>query len=108
MLKFNLLKDHILTGFKLYRGLRVHAFSIRAVHYSDHHMVTVSLVWEKAITIGRGLWRMNTSHLQDPKVCLSFSRRYLEWLLKTEGYTKGKMCPVLISAQTSDSCYMQI
>ena len=61
-------------------GLRVHTYSTRAVHFSDHHMVTVSLVWEKSITVGKGLWRMNVSHLQDPQVRLSFSRRYLEWV----------------------------
>ncbi|XP_035288230.1 uncharacterized protein LOC118235201 isoform X2 [Anguilla anguilla] len=56
--------------FLLTPGLGVHAYSIQAVHFSDHHMVTVSLVWEKPITAGRGLWKMNTSHLQDPQLLL--------------------------------------
>ncbi|KAJ8265092.1 hypothetical protein COCON_G00141910 [Conger conger] len=34
-----------------YVRLRVHSYSIKAVHFSDHHMVTVSLVWEKSITV---------------------------------------------------------
>ena len=59
----------------------MHTYSIRAVHFSDHHMVTVSLVWEKPLTVGKGIWRMNISHLRDPQVRLSFSRRYLEWVI---------------------------
>ncbi|KAJ8383512.1 hypothetical protein AAFF_G00220290 [Aldrovandia affinis] len=66
--------------FLLSPDLRVRFYSIRAVHFSDHHRVTMSLDWEKTITVGRGPWRMNTIHLQDPKVRLSFSRRYLDWV----------------------------
>ncbi|XP_064176633.1 uncharacterized protein LOC135247270 [Anguilla rostrata] len=66
--------------FLLSPGLGVPAYSIQAVHFSDHHMVTVSLTWKKSITVGKGLWRMNISHLRDPQVRLSFSRRYLEWV----------------------------
>ncbi|KAJ8257373.1 hypothetical protein GJAV_G00184910 [Gymnothorax javanicus] len=38
--------------FLLSPGLRVHSYSIRAVHFSDHHAVTVSLVWEKELRCG--------------------------------------------------------
>ena len=61
--------------FLLSPGLRVHTYSIRVVHFSDHHMETVSLVWGKPITVAKGL-QMNTSHLQDPQI----ARRYLEWV----------------------------
>ena len=53
--------------FLLSPGLRVHTYSIRVVHFSDHHMETVSLVWGKPITVAKGL-QMNTTISKIPRL----------------------------------------
>lgn len=49
------------------------------VFFSDHLMLTVKISLGLGITMGRGVWRLNCSLLEDQNLVSQYRERYSEW-----------------------------
>ncbi|XP_066564894.1 uncharacterized protein LOC136753021 [Amia ocellicauda] len=55
------------------------AMSSEAVFFSDHRLLTTEVLIPSTRESGPGIWKLNTSLLEDPSVIKTFSRRLEEW-----------------------------
>ena len=67
--------DFLLTS----KGLAVADASVTPVFFSDHAKIECSLVLKDKSKKGGGLWKLNVSLLQDPKVVSRLKEKLLQW-----------------------------
>ncbi|XP_066554865.1 uncharacterized protein LOC136744565 [Amia ocellicauda] len=58
---------------------RIDVMSSEAVFFSDHRLLTTEVLIPSTRESGPGVWKLNTSLLDDPRVIKTFSRRLEEW-----------------------------
>lgn len=52
---------------------------ISPVFFSDHAMLSCTLTLPPGVTVGKGLWKLNCSLLQDKEVTKEYREQYREW-----------------------------